>query len=276
VGSLSPDTVEDALRGHLAQARLAWPGVEVAPAAFVTHLAHHLSHVAPDLDALRGLRGSDLYLACACASGDQLAIVTFERAYFGEAEVAAARMRAGTTIADEVKQTLRRALFVREPGRPPAIADYAGRGDLRGWVRVSAVRATQRLLNRGKRDVELDDEALFSVLSPAEDPELGYLRSRYRTAFATAFRDALAATNAEERSLIRYQLVDGLTIDQLAKLYRIHRATAARRLAAARAGILERTRNALREAVGVTGEELDSIIRLMHSRLDVSVERMLR
>jgi RNA polymerase sigma-70 factor (ECF subfamily) len=275
LAALPSDSVEELLREHLARAREAWPDFELAPAAFLAHLAERVA--APsELVALRDLRASDLYVACACARGDERAIVAFERTYFGEVDAAAARLRAGATIADEVKQTLRRALFVAEPGRAPAIRDYAGRGDLRGWVRISALREAQRLLKRARREVALADDDLLSALSPAEDLELAYLRQRYQAAFAAAFRDALAATSPEDRSLIRYQLVDGLTIDELAKLYRVHRATCARWLAAARDGILTRTRDTLRAAIGISTEELDTVIRLMHSRLDVSIERMLR
>jgi RNA polymerase sigma-70 factor (ECF subfamily) len=275
VTSFAPDEVEAVLVGHLAAAAVAWPDVQVASDAFVTHLAGH-TPAAVTLESLYRLRATDLYLACACTHGDGVALVAFERAYLCEVDIAAARLRAGTAIADEVKQTLRRALLVAEPGRRPAIAEYAGRGDLRGWVRVSAMRATQLLVKRSRREVELDDQTLFSLVSPADDPELDHLRNRYREPFRDAFHDALVATSAQERSLLRYQLVDGLTIDDLARLLKVHRATAARRVAAVRTGILTRTREALRQRMGLTSEELDSVIRLLRSRLDVSVERLLQ
>jgi RNA polymerase sigma-70 factor (ECF subfamily) len=272
--ALPAGELEDALLAHLQLARAAWPGIDVAADAFAAHLARHVDD-SLTLDGLRALRGADLYLACACAAGDAAALLLFERQYFGEVDIAAARMRAGATVAGEVKQSLRKTLFVADAGRPPAIAEFAGCGDLRGWVRISAVRAMVKLLKRARREVELDDDQLLAVLSPAEDPELRYLRESYRTAFADAFREALAAMPPAERSLIRYQLVDGWSIDQVAELYQIHRSTAARRLAAARAGILERTRAALGAKLRISSEELESVIRLLHSRLDVSIERIL-
>ena len=62
-------------------------------AAFVRHLARVLPADAGEAE-LRDLRGADVYVACACAGGDEQAMVAFERRYFSEVDVAAARLRA--------------------------------------------------------------------------------------------------------------------------------------------------------------------------------------
>ena len=59
-------------------------------------------------------------------------------------------------------------------------------------------------------------------------------------------------------------------------LLRLHRATAARRLAAARAALVKGTRTAMRARLRVDGAELESILRLIESQVHVSVERLLR
>jgi RNA polymerase sigma-70 factor (ECF subfamily) len=56
----------------------------------------------------------------------------------------------------------------------------------------------------------------------------------------------------------------------------VHRTTAWRRLEQARGGILQRTREALGERLGIDATELDSVIRVVHSRLDVTIEPFLR
>jgi len=272
--TLAEAEVSGLLATHHEAGSNAWPEVEVTPEDLARHLARHMPPGGGAAE-LAALRGADLYLACACASGDQGAMLVFERTYFGEVDAAAARLRAGTALAVEVKQMLRNILFVADGPRPAAIADYAGRGDLRGWIRVTAVRELQRLLVKDRREVRLDDEAFLDVLSPAQDPELAWLRDRYRTELAESVRVALATTPARERSLLRYQLIDGLSIDQIGALHGVHRATAARWLAHARAAILERARAELMRRLGAAAEEIDSIIRLVHSRLDVSAERIL-
>jgi len=88
-------------------------------------------------------------------------------------------------------------------------------------------------------------------------------------------RAALAALPEQPRALLRYSVVDGWTVDRIGALYGIHRATAARRVAAAREelGALIRAELAARLAISV--DEVDSIVRLVQSRVDVSLERLL-
>jgi len=270
----APEALEEILAAHLAAGREAWPDAVLTEAAFIRHLARVLSADAGE-EELRALRGADVYVACACVGGDEQAMRAFERRYFSEVDVAAARLRAPPQAAVEVKQMLRRILFVSEGKRGAAAGSFAGRGDLRGWIRVAAVRELQRILIREKRAVSLDDDEIFDVLSPAQDPELAYLRDLYRTGFAEAVRVAMAEAPAKERALLRYHVVDGLNIDEIGRLYDVHRATVARWLEKARAGILARTRDELTRRLGISPDEVDSIIRLVRSRLDVSMERVL-
>jgi len=264
----------ETLDAHLATARGAWPRVAVGDAAFITHLAGLFADDAGEAE-LRSVRSGDVYLALACALGDQAAIVEFERAYFDEIDRAAVRTRAGTDLAGEAKQNIRRILFVAESNRPAAAATFSGRGDLRGWIRVTATRELIRLLGRDKREIKIDDDALFDFLSPANDPELSYIRDLYRAECSDAFRTALDALSTKDRSLLRYQVLDGLTVDDIGAIHGIHRATAARWIASIRDRLLEHTRTEVQRRLGIATSEVDSILRLVHSRLDVSLERVL-
>lgn len=268
------DALGAALTAAVADARVAWPDVALAPDAFVAHLAGRLGADASP-DALAATRVTDVYLALGCAGGDAAAIAAFEASYFGEIDRAGTRTGATADMVAEVKGRLRRVLFVADGDRPAATAEFAGRGDLRGWVRITALRDLILLLGRARRELPLSDDNLLDALSPAEDPELGYIRDLYREHFAAAFRDAVGALEPRDKSLLRYQLVDGLTIDDIGALYGVHRATAARWLAAAREAIATATRELLAARMGMASEEIDSIIRLVRSRLDVSFERLL-
>src|SRR5262249_28734058 len=159
------------------------------------------------------------------AGGDPHAIQTFERRYFSDIDVAAARMGAPEAVADEVKQVLRVRFFVGGAERPPAITEYAGRGDLHGWVRVSAAPEGLRRYRTERRAL-----ALEQVL-PAEigaGPETAALKRRCRADFVDAFRAAVAALPARERMLLKLQVVDGLGCTAIGAIHRVHRATAAR------------------------------------------------
>jgi RNA polymerase sigma-70 factor (ECF subfamily) len=68
--------------------------------------------------------------------------------------------------------------------------------------------------------------------------------------------------------------IDGLTIDQLAALYHVNRATTARWVAGARLAIVKATRAQLIEHAGVPPADVDSVIRLVRSQPDLSVREV--
>jgi RNA polymerase sigma-70 factor (ECF subfamily) len=248
----------------LRAARAAWPGVEVPADDFARWVADRPGEATPE-------RLAELYLTCACARGDGAAVAHFERAYFDVVDEAARRARAGAQVAADAKQNLSRSLFT---GESPAIATFRGRGDLRSWMRVAAMREVLRLVKQGKRDVLVDDDRFLDAVCPPNDPELGYLRNMFRKEITAAFARAVAALSDEQRGLLRKQL-DGVTIDELAAELGVHRATAARKLAAARDAVRDQTRRELAEGLGGVSADADSLIRLVSGRLDVSFDRLL-
>jgi RNA polymerase sigma-70 factor (ECF subfamily) len=97
----------------------------------------------------------------------------------------------------------------------------------------------------------------------------------YSAEVRAAFRDAVARLSAEERAVLRSSTVDGLTIDQLGALYQVHRATAARWVSHARTSLLSELRSILAARLGIDRAACDSIVQLVQSRVDLSLERLL-
>jgi RNA polymerase sigma-70 factor (ECF subfamily) len=93
----------------------------------------------------------------------------------------------------------------------------------------------------------------------------------YASEFRTAFKETLHRLDSRERTVLRYSALDGLSIDEIARLYSVHRSSAARWLVKARTDLLEGTRSRLMTKLDVTPEELDSILRLIQSQLDASL-----
>ncbi|MFO0634046.1 MAG: sigma-70 family RNA polymerase sigma factor [Nannocystaceae bacterium] len=158
-----------------------------------------------------------------------------------------------------------------------AILRYSGRGNLGAWVRVTAMRtALNATRNRPRIDrPAADDDDLFEFAPSPEDPELDHLERTYRAAFRQAFLDTVAALPAGERTLLRQSVVHGLTVRELAKVHGVHHATIARRIAAARERLVEGTRAVLAARLALAPGELDSIMMMIRSRLDVSISRVL-
>jgi RNA polymerase sigma-70 factor (ECF subfamily) len=267
-----------ALAATLAEQRAvavaAYPAITVPSVEFAAELARRLGAAATP-DQLARLRADHVHLAIACIAADEVAIRTLESDFIDEVDSSARRMRATPDQIDELKGHLRTILFVSEPGRAAALRDYSGRGDLRTYLRVIATRELVRVIDRGRREVAIDEESFLDRLAPVSDPGLGFLRESYRADVSAAMRAALANLDEPSRALLRYSVVDGWTVDRIAALYGVHRATAGRRVAAARDALGAAIRAELARRLAIPVADVDSIVRLVQSRIDVSLERLL-
>ncbi|MDI1446271.1 sigma-70 family RNA polymerase sigma factor [Polyangium sp. 6x1] len=263
-------SLEAALVSLLAAARATWASVTIDPDAFIPYLAARIGTDVPLIHALSPRAGADLYLACGCAHGDAAALAAFDRALLRDVTAALARIDLGSTTLEDLRDRIRHRILIGESGALPRIAEYTGRGDLRGWLRVVAVREALGLLRKQKREERVHLE-LAHIDPSSGDPELARIEQLYREEFQSAFREALASLSPRERNLLRQHFQQGLGIDQLGELYNIHRATAARWLARARERLASGTRQRMRERLQVERGELDDILRLIQSRLDITL-----
>jgi len=261
--------LEAVLEGMIARAASAWPDVRVDRGFFAEFLGRRV--VVPDLPHARV---EDLWIAYASASGNPAALAVVESRYLPDVDAALGKMGLTQDRIAEVKQGLRRLLFVGDAESPPRIGEYRGSGDLRAWMRVTAMRAALKLIRKEGRETS-DDDALLEARAPEDDPELAYMKAAYRAAFKTAFQEALDSLQPRERTLLKQQIVDGLGIDELGALYEVHRATAARWVAAAREKLLSRTRRTFMLRARISSDECESIMRMVRSQLDVSLHRRL-
>jgi len=250
------------------QVATAWPGIELDRSTFCAHLEARWPEGALLEDWLAHAHARDLYLACACAHGIPRALEVFDAAHLSRVGEYLARTRPDDAFLDEVRQSLREKLFVSERRK---ITEYSGRGPLGAWVRVLAVRAAIDL--RRRRGERLP--ALRAERPSAIDPELGYIAEKYRSTVEEAFRRAVATLDGEQRTLLRMHFVDSVTLDALARLRNVHRATIARQLAAARRAIRDEVLRQLRESLAISTDEFMSLIHLVRSRLQISVASLL-
>jgi RNA polymerase sigma-70 factor (ECF subfamily) len=266
---------EAALARAVTRGAAAWPELAVAPAAFRDYL---MARIADDVAALDAMAVEDLYLACACVQGDPAAIASFTDRFVRVSVAAAARSRRGALAVDDMLQQVLEKLLAPRGEQPPRLAEFSGQGGLRAWVRVTVVRAAIDLERaQARRIVPEAQEPSFNLEEHATttDPELDYFKRHYRDEFRLAFAAALAALDARSRNALRHHLVDRLSIDQIGALYNVHRATAARWISGSREALLAGTRDALRERLKLSEGEYASIMRLIDSMLDVSVQRLL-
>ncbi len=269
----SVPAVASAWESLLAAARMAWPRVRFDEDRIAAFVAERLT--GDELAAaLAAAPAADLALAAACAAQEPTAQVAFDTV-LGEVDAAGAATGALAVQIEEVKQLLRVQLLVATDGKPPGIAGYRGKGPLRGWVRITATRELIRHKTKRAREVSFG-ERLERYLTSGVDPALEQLKTEYRLEFAHALEEAIEDLTAEDRTLLRQAIVDDMSIDAIGAAFGVHRATAARWLNRARGALVAATHHRLAARLQLPLDQIESVIRLVQSKLDASVIRYLR
>jgi RNA polymerase sigma-70 factor (ECF subfamily) len=204
---------------------------------------------------------TDVELATACLEQDEAALARLESGALTEARVHLATLGFAPDAVDEAIQRGRAKLIVDR-----GLAGYRGRGPLSTFVRTTIVRLAiddQRVV---RRDVEVSE----LLAASCADPELEYMRSLYGEQLVAAVREAWAALAAHERYILSLRIFDGMEIDDVAQIYDIHRATAGRRTAAARASLISLTRASLKKRLSVGDTTLDSILRIITTSVQLA------
>jgi RNA polymerase sigma-70 factor, ECF subfamily len=236
---------------HLARVAGEWPSL----AAFVDH--------APV---------EDLHLAFACACGLPAAMAMFERRHFFLVDVALRNQALAGAGAQDLQQELRTRLFVASSGRNARVLEFAGRSSLRSWVRAVIFRHVLNAVQRSPKDVPVRSGEASAIDSGAvhRNPESDYLRERYQGDFQATFSRVLVTRSAEEKRLLRERFENRRSLQEIADLLGVDRATVVRRLARALKGILATVRDELRRNLSLSPSELSSALRQMRSEFDVT------
>lgn len=264
------DELEVMVEAAWQRARQAHPAIDLPPDVFFAFVGARIG----DAAELERRHVADLYLACGCDQEDPSALAAIEQATLPVVERGLVGLGLTPEGRRDLMQILRERMLVAKDGRR-GIAAYDGRAPLAIWLRVCAARMGMREAGRERRHAEADDQQLDQLAPGVPDPELVYLRRLYGDQFRAAFAEAVASLEPRERNLLRHAVIDGLGIDQLAAIYHVHRATAARQLKQARARLVESTRDRMRVTLRVSETELESIMRMIQSMADMTLRHVL-
>jgi RNA polymerase sigma-70 factor (ECF subfamily) len=259
--------LEQRLADLCSRGRAAHPALELDAAVFVAHLARCGAAVG---DVLGELHAEDLYLACACLAGDGAAIAKLREAYRPVVVRYLKRIGHSESILEDVEQRLWDAIFVGGDAGPK-LAVYAGRGPLGGWVGISAQRIALMTLRHEQAESRARNEVAARGRLAAEDPQMAAIKQRYRAQFQGAVDAAISTLDDRDKTLYRMHLVDGLTLERIAKVYGVTHPTILRWLERARQRVLEEAKRRLREVLAVSSNEFDSIARLLISQLELDI-----
>jgi len=247
----------------LAEARRTWPDIHVAEDRFFAALAR--------IDDGVVVNAADLYLALGCLEGDRRALHVLENEIFPQITPSVARVCKGDL--EDVLQTTREKLLVGGPNGAPKLAQYTGQGTLLGWLRVVAVRDALAI-RRLKTPAKSFSDATELATVPAS-AHLTLLRKTHAKEFKQAIEEAIALLSVADRNMLRMNLLDRMSIDDLASLFHIHRATAARRLTRARESVLDHVQARLKKTLGLSDSEASSLARDLVGHIDLTISRLL-
>jgi RNA polymerase sigma-70 factor (ECF subfamily) len=248
-----------------------WPTVKLGYERFcasLTRLGHAADTLPEHIEAV--------YVCAAGALGNDAACRAIEERYFGAMRSAIARVDGRKDFIDEVLQLLRVHLF---SGEAPKIQTYTGRGPLERWLRTVVMRLAfrqkkARARQRPNPPEELGAAPTFaSRRDGAEEP----FKAVYARAFERALDEAFRTLTSRERAVLRLHFAEGMNIDEIGRVYAVHRATVARWIAGYREALAKSVRAQLETKFGqLTRDEFDSLFSLVYEQLDLSVTTLLR
>jgi RNA polymerase sigma-70 factor, ECF subfamily len=264
----APEHARSIIDGWLQGVEARWPGTRIDLAQLTTWLRERLRGEVN----LENVCGEDVVLAGAAVEGDAVALAAIDAALADEVERVLPARR-DQDRHDELHQALREKLFVGA-GK---LEEYGGVGSLRRWLRMVVLRThLDRERAAGRRPmVTVPDDELAASPATDDDPALAYLKRHYRAEVRAAVGEAVATLRAHSRILLRQHYLSRLTLDQLAGIYEVHPVTVSRWLAAARDELAKAVRIALARRLGVPSDELESILELVQTNLELSLQRLL-
>jgi RNA polymerase sigma-70 factor len=251
-----------------ARARAAHPDVSVSLETFARHWSEREAHGAID-DAYC----ADVLLAAGIEEGDAAALrwllETVRRAVAAVSHVPAQH-------AAEIESTALASVAVGRGDGRPRISRYAAQGPLAAWLQVVVSRTAGAVAQaKGKPLDESRLERAVLDAPPAQAPEVAVLKGKYGGILSEAMKAAAAKLSSRDRSLLAMKYVDGLSTEEIGRAYQVHRATAGRWAESARNALLEALRDELATRMGVSRLEVDSLVRALATRVDVSLRWVL-
>ncbi|HTO87967.1 MAG TPA: sigma-70 family RNA polymerase sigma factor [Thermoanaerobaculia bacterium] len=179
----------------------------------------------------------DLYLAAACAAGEEAAWEELSRRHFPFIRDFAMRCTRRDPPASDVAERVIADLWQRAK-----IRQFGGRSSLRTWLGTLVAHAASNALAAMRRDRPLEDAGEPSRAPDGEDRDL--------SALARATAAALQALDADARLLLLLYYEQSLTLEQISPMLGVSKATLSRRLAEVRSRLRQEIATREKEETG--------------------------
>ena len=184
-------------------------------------------------DFLGQIQADDLFMAIACANGNERAWWEFDQQHRSYMERVARHLARtemdATDIVDAVYEQLYGTRIV-DGERVSKFATYSGRGSLRGWLRTVIWHSLVDRHRAGHDEVSLDEmtenvgeggaHANFADQPAGGDESMvdQITRDRYRSATVTAIQNAFSTLEDHEKLILLYYHVENLKLREISRL----------------------------------------------------------
>ncbi|HTO88203.1 MAG TPA: sigma-70 family RNA polymerase sigma factor [Thermoanaerobaculia bacterium] len=193
--------------------------------AFALRVAEVLSNYAPAIAdrarLLASLALDDLYLATACANGEEKAWQEVESAHFPFIRDFALRCARRDPPAGDVAETVIAELWER--GK---IRQFAGRSSLRTWLGAVVAHTAVNALKRSERTVSLEGEEQATPVGASPGPADEVLAR----ALSEAAARAIGTLDSSDKLLLLFYYEQEMTLEQMERVLGKSKATLSRRL----------------------------------------------
>ncbi len=184
-------------------------------------------------DFLQQIQADDLFMALACAGGNERAWWEFDQQHRNYLERVARHLARTEIDAQEVVDTVYVELYgtrVVDGERVSKFATYSGRGSLRGWLRTVIWHSLVDLHRASHDEVSLDEmtenvgegytHASFAEVNLGGESDMidQLAKNRYRKVTLTAIESAFANLDNHEKLLLLYYHVENLKLREIARL----------------------------------------------------------
>ncbi len=232
---------------------------------FLSFLARRVSPT----NVLESLHIEDLFLACACTAHIPRAAETLVQTHRAALEKRLLPEFESAAVLDDTLQIVLTNVLMGTDSHGPSLLDYSGRGSLRNWLTVAALRVAIDLSrNAITHKSVLGLEEILDIQIDNSDPDLAHLQGRVE--IKNALREAINSLPPKVKTVLRLNTLEGLNIEEIGQMYGVHRSTVARWIAQGRTQLLADVRERLMTHLRLSATELDSLLRLADDRLELS------
>ena len=296
---------DEAVERMYARCRESAPNYGVTPENFAASLGKTINKFANAsktepaekelADFLEQIQADDLFLAIACANGNERAWWEFDQGHRSYMERVARHLARTEVDATDIVDTVYEQLYgtrIVDGERVSKFATYSGRGSLRGWLRTVIWHSLVDRHRAGHDEVSLDEmtetvgegaaHANFAEQPAGGDADMvdQITRERYRKATVAAIESAFNGLEPHEKLILLYYHVENLKLREISRLVenedsplrawfqrrsatrdknpagRIHESTVMRWLEKCYARVLQGFRTQLQSEGGFSDEEI--------------------